>query len=116
MYVIRSGLGNDVDNAAGCPPEFRVGPAGNHLKFLDRVQRDINRSALSAELLAEEAIVVVAAVEADVIEDAPLSVKVDLVSIWPLRDGHTRCQRQQIFKLAPQHGRRANRKLAQRRR
>src|ERR1700704_3713357 len=77
--LIRSRLCNDVDNASRCAPEFRVGPACDHLKFLDRVECDVNRSALSAELLAEEAVVVVATIEADVIEYAALTVEINLV-------------------------------------
>src|SRR6266478_616840 len=110
---IRSGLSDDVDDAAGGPPKFRVCAACDNLKFLDSVQCDVNCSALSAELLAEEAVVVITAIKADVIEYTALSVKVDLVSIRPLGNRHTGCQRQQIFKLAPQHWRRADREFAQ---
>src|SRR5258708_36431532 len=103
MDVIRSGLGNDVDNAAGSAPKFRVCTACDDLEFLDRVECDVDRSALPAELLAKEAVVVVTPIEADVIEHAALPVKVDLVSIRALCDGHTRRQCQQVFKLAPKH-------------
>ena len=111
--IIRSGLSNDVDNAACRPTKFGVGPAGDYLKFLDRIESDVNCSALSAELLAEEAVVVVTPIEAYVIEHAALAVEVDLVSIRPLGNCHTGCQCQQIFKLAPKDWRRADREFAQ---
>jgi len=59
--LIRSGLGNDVDDSTSSAPEFRVCPACDDLKFLNRIERNVNCSTLSAELLAEEAVVVVAA-------------------------------------------------------
>src|SRR5258708_10998296 len=87
--LIRSGLGNDVDNAPGCPTEFRVCPACDDLKFLDRVERNVNCGTLSAQLLAEEAVVVVAAVEAYVIENATLAVEIDLVAVRALGNAYT---------------------------
>ena len=53
----------------------------------------------SAHLLAEEPVVVVA-IQADVVEDAPSSIEVDFVSARPLHNAHTGRQRQQIFELA----------------
>src|SRR6266850_8102928 len=79
--IIRSRLGNDVDNATSSAPEFRVGPAGDDLEFLDRVECDVYCSALAAELLAKKAVVVVSAIEADVIEHAALSVEIDFVAV-----------------------------------
>ena len=87
--LIRPGLGNDVDNSPGRPTEFRVCSTCDNLKFLDRVERNVNCSTLSAELLAEEAVVVVAAVEANVIEHAALTVEIDLVAVRTLRNAYT---------------------------
>ena len=56
--------------------------------------------ALAADLLAEEAVVVVAAVEADVVEDAALAGERDLVAVRPLHDADARRERQQILELA----------------
>jgi hypothetical protein len=56
------------------------------LKFFYRFERDVYGCALAAELLAEEAVVVVAAIESDVIEDSALAREIDLVAVGPLRD------------------------------
>ena len=113
VHLVRSRLCDDVDDASRSAPEFRVGSAGDNLEFLDRVQRDINRRALSAELFSEEAVVVVTPIEADVIEDAALTIEVNFIAIRTLRYGHTGRQCQQVFKFAPQHRRPADRELAQ---
>ena len=59
------------------PPAVRPNSAGaprrDHLELADRFERDVDGRALAAGLLAEEAVVVVAAVEADVVEDAALA-------------------------------------------
>ena len=73
MRRVGAGLGDDVDDAAGGAAELGGGAGGDHLELLDRVERDVDRRALAAHLLAEEAVVVVAAVEADVVEDAALA-------------------------------------------
>ena len=60
----------------------------------------MSTAAAGRRLLAEEAVVVIAAVEADVVEDAALAGKRDLVSVRPLHDRHTGRQRQQVLELA----------------
>src|SRR5207245_1619854 len=65
---------NDVDDSAGTAAELRVRPARGNLKFLDSFQRDVNCRALPAHLLAKKTVIVVAAVEADVVEDSALAV------------------------------------------
>jgi hypothetical protein len=74
---VRSRLRDDVDDAAGRAAEFRGSAAGDDLELLDGIQRDVDRRALTTRLLAEESVVVVAAVEADVVEDAALTGKRD---------------------------------------
>ena len=66
-------------------PNSALAPGRDHLEFLDRFERDVDGGALAAHLLAEEAVVVVAAVEADVVEHAALAGEVDLVAVGPLR-------------------------------
>ena len=73
VRLVGARLGDDVDDAAGGAPELGVGAAGDDLEFLHRVERDVDGGALAAHLLAEEAVVVVAAVQADVVEDAALA-------------------------------------------
>src|SRR2546425_8093176 len=103
MNLVRTGFSDDVDYAAGGAAEFRVGAACNHLELLHRVQRDGDGRALAAELLAEETVVVIAAVEADVVEDAALAVEVDFITVGPLRDGHARCQDRKSTRLNSSH-------------
>ena len=55
-------------------------------------------------MFTEEAIVVVAAVEADVVEDAALAVDVDFVAVGALRDADAWGQSQQVFKFATEDG------------
>ena len=85
MTLVRARLGDDVDDAAGGAAEFGVGAGRDDLELLDRFERDVDGRALPADLLAEEAVVVVAAVEADVVEDAALAGEVDLVAVGSLR-------------------------------
>src|SRR5205823_13616385 len=63
---------NDVDHAACATTKFRVCAAGSNLELLDGLQRDINCRALAAHLFAEESVVVVPAIQADVVEDSTL--------------------------------------------
>src|SRR5688572_2461012 len=60
-------LGDDIDDAPGGAPEFRRCAGGDHLEFLHRFERDVDRRTLAAGLLAEEPVVVVPAVQADVV-------------------------------------------------
>src|SRR5579862_699210 len=114
MKIIRARLRNDIHHAASGSPKFRISPAGNDLELLHCFERDVDRSALPSQLLAEEAVVIVAAIEADVIEDAALAVDIDLVAIWPLHNADTRGHGQQVFKLSAKHWSRRNRLLSQR--
>ena len=57
---------------------------------------------MAAHLFAEEAVVVIATVEADVVEDAALAVDVDFIAVGSLRDADARSQRKEVFKLAPE--------------
>src|SRR5215470_5095221 len=100
MEGVCSGFRNNIDDAAGAAAEFGVGTAGGNLEFLHGFKRNVNRGALPAHLLAEEPIVVIAAVKADVVEDAALPVYVDLVAVRSLHDAHAGSQRKQILKLA----------------
>jgi hypothetical protein len=76
-------LGDDVDDATGSTTALRVRAAGDDLELLDRVERDVDGHPLAADLLAEEAVVVVAAVEADVVENPALARKGDRVTVRP---------------------------------
>ena len=97
---VGAGFGDDVDDAAGGAAELGRRSRRDDLEFLDRVQRDVDRGPLSAGLLAEKAVVVVTTVEADVVEDAALSGKGDLVAVRPLDDADARRERQEVLELA----------------
>ena len=73
VHLVRTRFGDDVDDAARRATELRIRSTGHDLELLHRLQRDVDGRALAAHLLAEEAVVVVAAVEADVVEYAALS-------------------------------------------
>src|SRR5207237_7620675 len=112
--LIRARLGDDVDDASGGMAELGAGAGGDHLKLLDRLERDVDRRALPADLLAEEPVGVVAAVEADVVEDAALAGERDLVAVGALHDAHAGRQREEILELAPEDRRRLDRRFVQR--
>ena len=84
MDIVRSRLGDDVDNPSGRAPEFRIGAAGHYLELLHRVQRNVDRRALPALLLSEESVVVVATVQAHVVKDSTLAIEGDLVAVGTL--------------------------------
>ena len=100
VQLVGARLGDDVDHAAGGAAELGVGAGGDHLELLDRFERDVDRGALAAHLLAEEAVVVVAAVEADVVEDAALPGEGDFVAVRSLHDADAGRERQQVLELA----------------
>ena len=109
VQLVGARLRDDVDDAAGGAAELRVGTARHDLEFLHRLQRDVDRRALAAELLAEESVVVVAAIEADVVVHASLTAERDLVAVRALDDAHAGREGEQILELAAEDGRRADR-------
>src|SRR5215470_13566399 len=113
MYVVCPGLCDDIDNTAGRASELGVGTTGNNLEFLYRVEGNVNCRALAAELFAEEAVVVVAAVKADVVKDAALAIEIDFVAVRALGNGNARSEGKQIFKFAPEHRGAGNCQLVQ---
>ncbi len=115
-HVVAAGLRDDVDDTTRRAAEFGRRAGRDDLKLLHRVERDVDRGALSARLLAEEPVVVVAAVEADVVEHAALAGKRDLIAIRPLHDAHAGGQRQEIFELASENRQRADDALVECRR
>src|ERR1043166_915190 len=100
--------------AARATPALAPRPRRHHLELAHRLQGDVDRRALAAQLLAEEAVVVIAAVQADVVEDPALSGEGDLVTVGALHDAHPGRQRQKVFELAAQDRRVAHCDLIQR--
>jgi len=74
-------------------PKFGAGSGRHNLKLFHGIQRNVDGRTLTSQLLAEEAIVVVAAIKTYVIENASLSGKRDLVAIRALHHAHARRQR-----------------------
>ena len=54
-------------------------------------------------MFAEEAVVVVASIETDVIEDSALAREIDLVAVGTLRDADAGRECQQVFKLSSEN-------------
>ena len=86
MNFVGAALGDDVDDAASRAPELCGRASRDDLKLLDGVERDVYGGALATRLLSEEAVVLIAAIEADVVEDAALPCEVNLVTVWSLHD------------------------------
>jgi hypothetical protein len=82
------------------PSKLSARSSRHHLKLFYCFECDVDRGTLSAELLAEETVVVVAAVETHVVEDSALTREVDLVAVRTLRDADTGRECQQVFKLS----------------
>src|SRR6185437_3554568 len=114
LDLIGARLGDDVDDAAGGAAVFGWGAGRHDLELLYRFERDVDGRALPAHLLAEEAVVVVAAIEADVVEHAALAGKVDLVAVGSLADADAGGQGEQVLELAPEDRRRLDRLLVER--
>src|SRR4029079_7028658 len=105
VHLVRSRLGDDIDDAARGSAKFRIRARRNDLKFLDRFERDVDRGTLAAVLLAEKAVIVIAAVETHVVKNTALTGKVDLIAVRPLRDRNSGGQGQKVFKLSAQNRR-----------
>ena len=104
VELVRSLLGDGVDDAAGGAAELGVVLIGEHLEFLDRFER---RARLRAEPLAQVVVVVVAAVDHVVVRRRVLAVDVDRVGAK--RDGrtvrHHARQQAEEFDVVPIHRR-----------
>src|SRR6185369_12829108 len=107
--AVRSGFSDDVHHTAGSASELGAGAGRDNLELLDGFKSDVDRRALAAGLLAEEAIVVVAAVKADVVEDSALPREVYLIAVRSLCNAYSRCERQQVLEFSPQNRQGAHR-------
>ena len=94
VRLVRPGLADDVDDPTGRPSELGRRAARDDLKFLHRVERDIDGRALTADLFTEKPIVEIAAIQTDVVEDAALAGERDLVAVSALNDADARCKRE----------------------
>src|ERR1700730_14086780 len=90
VKIVGAGLGDDVNDSARGAAKFRIGTTGDDLELLYGFEGDVDRGALAAHLLAEEAVVVVSAIKADVVEDTALAVDVDFVAVGTLADADAR--------------------------
>jgi len=115
VEIVGARFGDDVDDAAGGAAIFGVGATGHNLKFFHRVESDVYGGALATHLFAKETVVVITAIEADVVENAALAVDVDFISIGTLRNAYARSEGEQVFKFAAEDRSRGNRGFVQRR-
>src|SRR5436190_8010768 len=86
VHLVGAGLGDHVHNATAGAAKLSAGARGDHLEFFYCFQADVHGSALSSSLFTKEAIVVVAAIQADVVKDAALPIEIDLIPVWALHD------------------------------
>jgi len=70
-------------------------------------ERDVNRGALAPHLFPKKTVVVITAVEADVVEDSALAIDVNFIAVGTLANADAGSQGEQIFKLAAKDGVRA---------
>src|SRR5256885_3960885 len=113
VNVVCARFRDDVDDSARSASKLSARSSRNNLKLFHCLQRDVDCGALSAELFAEEAVVVVTAIETDVIKDSALAREIDLIAVRTLRDADVGRECQQIFKLSSQDGCSAYRSFVQ---
>ena len=74
-------------------PNSALAPLATIWNSPDGFESDIDGCTLATDLLAEEPVVVIATIEADVVEDAALAVEVDFVAVGALRNADARSER-----------------------
>src|SRR5258705_1119750 len=99
MNVVGAGFGNHIDNATRRSAKLRTRARCYNLELLNCFQGYVNRCTLSAQLLAEETIVVVAAVKTDIVKNTPLAGEGNLVAVGSLYDANPGSECEQVFKL-----------------
>jgi hypothetical protein len=104
VNVVRTGLRYDVDDTARCPAVLGTRASCDHRNSLTASSERYRSPHADRRLLAEESIVVVTAIEADIVENAALPGEVDLVTVGALRDAHARRQCQRSSNLRPRIG------------
>src|SRR5215813_2784744 len=105
VNTIRARSGDDVNDTACGAAKLGICAIGYDLKLLNGIKGNVNRGALSSELLAKKTVVIVAAVETHVVEGSTLAGKCDLVTVRSLYDTNAWRKSEQIFKLASQNRR-----------
>src|SRR5215472_11246294 len=103
MEIIRTGLRNHVDDAGSRAPKFGGCAGGHDLKLFDCIQRNVDRGPLSAELLAKESIVVIAAIHAHIVKNATLAGEIDFITVRTLYDADAGRQREQVFEFSTEN-------------
>src|SRR5262249_40449620 len=114
MQLVGAGLCYPVDDAPRRASQLRPGAARDPLGFLDRIECNVDSGTLPAHLLPEEAVVVVAAIKTDVVEDSTLPGKADLIAVGPLHYAYAGSEREQIFKFPAQNRRLLHRLFVER--
>ena len=86
VHIVCTGFGDHVDHTARSAAELGAGAGSHDLKLPHGFHADIDCGPLASDLLTEESVVVVPAIEGDVVEYPALTSKVDLVAIRTLYD------------------------------
>src|SRR5262249_20865312 len=99
VYIVCPGFGDDVDDTAGRAAKLGTGPGGHDLELPHGFHADVHGGSLPPDLLTEKSIVVVAAIQGNVVENAALAGKVDLVTVRALHDADSGRECQQVLEL-----------------
>ena len=100
-HGVGAALGDHVHESAGRAPELGAGARVGHHQLLHGVEIERERRPLASALLAEERIVEIRTIDADVVVGATLARDADHVAIRSLRAGHVRRQQRQREEIAP---------------
>src|SRR5580765_3374382 len=100
VEIVCPRFGDHVDDPSSGSAVLSIRTRGDHLEFLHGIKSDVDRRTLTAGLLAKETVVIVPAVEADVVENATLACEIYFVAVRALCDGNTWRQRQKVFEFS----------------
>jgi len=85
------------------PPAVRPNSAFapvNDLELLDGVEGDVDRGALATGLFTKETDIVIASIKADIVKNAALAGKIDLIAVGALRYRNAWREGQKVLKLS----------------
>jgi hypothetical protein len=105
VEFVCAGLSDDVDHPARRTSELSRSTGSDDLKLLHCIEGDVDRSPLAARLFSEETVVVVAAVQTDVVKDPALPCEVNLIAVRALNDTHIGRKRKKVLKFTAENRR-----------
>ena len=113
VKFVGAGFRHHIHESAGTAAELRWRSVGHHLEFADRVQIHRERRALAAALFPKKGVVIVRAINRNVVVDALLPIDGNLIAIGPLHNGNPWGQAHQVEKIASVVGQIRHRTLVQ---